>query len=145
MELKIRRRNKMDMYEYLKNEAGKTSIVGGVAKLGLISLIFFGGYIGGGSDSRGSGTYSTKGVDIVSREIGEMATGLDNMEFLEVNHNRLYIPNTDGKGNIKTILRVDKIVLDLDGNRRYYEGIVFRLQEEGHVRVDVKSLDAKMR
>ncbi|MBI2672013.1 hypothetical protein HYX16_03715 [Candidatus Woesearchaeota archaeon] len=135
----------MDAYDYLRFELGRTSIATGIAKLGLVSLVFIGGYVGGGSDSRGRGTYSTKGVDIVSKNIEEMATGLSNMEFLEVNHNRLYIPNTDGNGNIKTIFRVDKLVLDLDGNKKYYEGIVFRLQEEGQVRIDTKSLDAKMK
>ena len=135
----------MDMYEYFKYGAGKTTVSGFAARLGLVSLIFFGGYIGGGSDSGTRGMYSTKGVNIVNKEIGEMATGLDNLEFLEVNNNRLYIPKTDGKGNIRTIFRVDKIVLDLDGNKKYYEGIIFRLQEEGQIRIDTKSLDEKMK
>ena len=128
------------MYDYLKLEIGKTSAASSIAKLGLVSLVFFGGYFGGGSNHN-RGMYTTRGVNIVNKEIGNEDFGFDNMEFLEANKERLYLPTTDGKGNIKSLFKIDKIVFDLEKNNRYYEGIVYRLQEGGQIKVDTKTLD----
>ncbi len=133
----------MDLYDYLKVQVGKNIFFNGMGKLALASLVFYSGSLFNADFNRGK--YSTAGVNIVSKEVGNKDFGNEEMEFLEVNEKRLYVPCTDGDGKIRSIFRIDKIVIDLDKERRYYEGMSYKLKEEGQIRVDTRSLDSMMR
>ena len=61
-------------------------------------------------------------------------------ENIKVNSKKYYIPKTDGKGDITSLLRVEDIVTDTNLKKNFVIGLEFKLVEDERLSIDANSL-----
>ena len=84
--------------------------------------------------------YSASNLRFVNEEIGTFCTGSQEVLFLEVDGKKLYIPKTDGQGNIQSMLSVDRIITNVGTKRTLIQGLEWKLAGYEEMETDTKNI-----
>ena len=84
--------------------------------------------------------YSAGSVRVISRSIGNDFSECMDIKFMQANDKSVYIPRTDGKGNITGLCKVEKIVTDVGSGKTSIKGLELKLVENGDIAIDAKGL-----